>query len=110
MTFDLKIVYAAGGILCSALAQVCMKQATHQDLFRMPWLGFIGLSGFSYLSSFVLYYMALKYFPISRVSPIMTIGVLVLVVSFGVFSGEVLSTRQSLGIAGGVLSILLILL
>lgn len=110
MPFDSKIAYIVGGIFCSALAQIFMKQATHHDLFRLAWLSFIGLSGISYLLSFVLYYFALKYYPISRVSPIMTIGVVVLVVFFGLFSGEVLSTRQLMGITGGVFSILLILL
>jgi len=87
-----------------------MKLATSQDVLRFPWISLIFLSIFSYSVSFFMYYLALKHFPISRVSPIMTVGVVMLVVLFGVFAGEVLSLQQSLGIFLGVLAIILLLL
>lgn len=110
MIFDVRFLYIGAGIICSSAAQICMKLATSHEVLRLPWVSLIFLSIFSYSLSFLMYYLALKHFPISRVSPIMTVGVVMLVVLFGVFAGEVLSLQQILGILLGILAIILLLL
>ncbi|NNK95325.1 MAG: EamA family transporter [Desulfobacterales bacterium] len=110
MTLDIRIAYIVAGVLFSSSAQVFLKLATRYQDAHVQWYGLIFSSAMSYLVSFVMYYFALKAFPISKVSPVMTVGVVVLVVLFGVLTGEMLSVRQTLGIIFGVFSILLILI
>ena len=109
MTLDSRIAFLIGGIFFSSVAQISMKQATVYAGFGFHWFLLICISVFSYFFSFVMYYFALKYFPISKVSPVMTIGVVVVVVSFGLMVGETVSSRQLLGIALGVVSIFFLL-
>lgn len=106
---DLRVVYIIAGVLFSTVAQIFMKVATGHEALRIPWLALIGGSIVAYLGSFVMYYLALKHFPISKVSPVMTVGVVVLVVAFGILTGEILTTRQMTGILFGVLSLVLLL-
>jgi drug/metabolite transporter (DMT)-like permease len=101
--------YVALGIFLSAAAQVCLKKATSFKMWSATWNGTIGLSLFCYSLSFVLYYLALRSLPISKVSPVMTVGVVVLTVSFGIFSGETLLLRNIVGLFVGICSILLIM-
>jgi drug/metabolite transporter (DMT)-like permease len=106
---DIRLVYIVAGVLFSTAAQIFMKVATRYEVLRISWLVLIGGSIAAYLGSFVMYYLALRYFPISKVSPVMTIGVVVLVVAFGVLTGEILTARQMAGLLFGVLSLVLLL-
>ena len=106
---DWKVLSVIGGIIFSSLAQIFMKQATSSDAYKAVWFLFLFGSMMSYFLSFVMYYFAIKSFPISKVSPVMTVGVVCLVVLFGMYSGEVVSYRHFLGIVCGFMSILLIL-
>jgi len=87
-----------------------MKYATGFEARQALWALVLAGSMVCYFLSFVCYYFALKHFPISKVSPVMTVGVVVLVVFFGLFSGETLSSLQILGVICGVSSIFLLLL
>ncbi len=95
------------GIVASALAQICMKMASG-SANKLQWAFFVGSSIASYGGAFVLYYICLKFYPISRLSPVMTISTMLLVVVFGVVMNEKVYMRQSLGIIFGIASILLI--
>ena len=106
---EFKLTVVLAGIVFSALAQICMKQATTLPGRDIIWLLFISGSVFSYFCSFVAYYMALKFFAISRISPVMTVGVVILVVLYGVYSGETISGKQGVGMLLGLVSLLLIL-
>ena len=97
------------GIVCSSLAQICMKQATSYEGKVGLWLLCISSSIVCYLLSFVAYYFALKYYPITKVSPVMTVGVVMLVVLFGFISGELISVKYMAGLACGFFAIYLIL-
>jgi drug/metabolite transporter (DMT)-like permease len=107
---DIKLIYIIAGIVFSAGAQIFMKIATGHEILRFPWLILISGSIMSYALAFSMYYVALKYFPISRVSPAMTVGVVILVVLFGLFSGEILTPKQLTGILFGIIAIFLIIL
>lgn len=102
-------LYVVSGIVFSSLAQICMKRATTWDTHDVYWFAYIGGSAFSYLISFACYYMALKVFSISRISPVMTVGVVLIVVAYGFSTGETVTFRQSIGVLLGIISIMLIL-
>ena len=65
--------YVMGGILFSSLAQVCLKRATSYEGNWIWWVLYMGASALSYLLAFAAYYLALRYFSISKIAPIMTI-------------------------------------
>jgi len=106
---NLKWFYVISGILSSSLAQICMKRATLFEGRQVFWISCILASISCYIFSFLAYYMALKYFTISKISPIMTVGVLLIVVFYGIWAGESVSAQHALGLMLGVVSIYLIL-
>ena len=105
----MKYFLIVAGIIPSALAQIFLKKASFYELKSFNWFLFVGFSGFSYFLSFVLYFFILKNFPISKVSPVMTICVMLIVVSFGFFIGEKITIKHILGIILGLSSVYLIL-
>lgn len=102
-------LYVFCGIICSALAQICMKRATFWEIHDPYWYAYIVGSAFSYLVSFACYYMALRVFSISRISPLMTVGVVLIVVTYGFSTGETIALKHALGVLLGIISIVLIL-
>jgi uncharacterized membrane protein len=86
-----------------------MKRATTFGAGEAYWFMYLMGSGSSYLLSFAAYYFALKHFSISKISPIMTIGVVIIVVIYGIGTGESVTVKQTLGILLGIVSLSLIL-
>lgn len=101
--------FVLGGIVFSSLAQIFLKRATFLEAREVYWFLCVSSSALCYLISFVAYYMALKQFSISRISPVMTVGVVLIVVTYGYWMGETVTARQTLGVLFGIISILLIL-
>jgi uncharacterized membrane protein len=101
--------YIAGGIFCSSMAQICLKRATSLENEKFLWSGLIIGSAAFYLVAFAAYYLALKHVPISKVAPVMTVGVVAVVVMYGVFAGEDVSLLHGVGLILGAISIYLIL-
>ena len=89
------------GILFSSFAQICMKRASVFEVRHFFWYLYIFGSIFSYL--------VLRYFPISKISPLMTVGVVLIVVLYGMWAGEAVSTKHAAGLLLGAVSIFLIL-
>ena len=102
-------IYVLGGIIFSSLAQILLKRATFLEGKDSVWFLSIAGSSFCYLISFAAYYLALRQFAISKISPVMTVGVVLIVVTYGYWMGEIITTRQSLGVLLGIISIILIL-
>ncbi len=99
------------GILFSAAAQAMLKQASLIEVRGSSWFYFVILSISFYGISFLIYAVVLRYFPISKISPVMTIGTVVLVVFYGLLVvGETLSVGQLVGVGLGIISIWLILM
>lgn len=107
--YTLPWLYVIGGISCSSLAQICIKQATNLAEKEFVWAIYLLSSILFYGLSFIAYYLALKEFPISRIAPIMTIGVVMIIVCYGFLTGETIYTKQLIGLAFGAVSIFLIL-
>jgi uncharacterized membrane protein len=105
----INIIPVAMGIIFSAFAQVCMKKATNIDVKTLSWFFILFISLLCYAISFLSYYFALKNFPISKVGPVMTVGVVSLVVLFGAAMGEVITLKILIGLILSIFSIILIM-
>ena len=109
MTLNPGWIYVLGGVVFSSLAQILLKRATFLEGKETFWILSIAGSSFCYLISFAAYYLALRQFSISKISPLMTVGVVLIVVSYGYWMGETITFKQSLGVLLGIISIVLIL-
>ena len=97
-------------VIFSTVAQLLLKQAGLKELKSTAWLLTMGGSVAMYGLALALYSVALRYFPVSLVSPVNTIACMLLVILGGTFFwSEPFSVRQVLGTLLGVLSMLLIL-
>ena len=96
------------GIVTTATAQILLKISASQEVIRFKCLLFFALSLFSYSISFASYYFALKYFEISKVSPIMMASIVSLVALYGFAVGESYSHLKGIGIFLAIVSIFLI--
>lgn len=98
------------GIIFSAIAQIMIKKSSAFEIRDFSFILFFGLAGVFYVLAFGLYAYILKHFALSKISPVMTIGTMILVVCSGIiFFREVVSVKQSIGILVGILSIYLII-
>jgi len=70
---------------------------------------YLAISLLSYSVAFLCYYLALRYFDISKISPIMTVSTVAIVVCFGFLSGEQFSITRIIGIIISFVSIFLLL-
>jgi len=96
-------------MLTTAAAQVLLKKASFYDARTFPWMVFIGLSAVAYVFSFVLYARILKFYPLNKIYPALTLGQIVLVTLVGVWMGESIGGRHVVGLVCGLFAIYLIL-
>jgi len=97
------------GIMFSVFAQILLKKTTAFSYKEFSFYLFFCLAGLSYLFSFFLYSIILKYFPLSRISPVMTLGTLIFVIFAGIFLfHESFTLKHFIGISLGIGSIILI--
>ncbi len=106
MTSNILIVI---GVIASALAQLFLKKGAQAGLSSIAGIGWGGASGISYVVAFGIYAILLRTIPISRLSPLMTISVMLIVVVVGLLLGETLTLRLVLGVIFGICSIYLLL-
>jgi drug/metabolite transporter (DMT)-like permease len=102
------VFYVLVGIFITAAAQIFLKMGSSVEAFKGRWVLYLVLSLTCYFLSFVSYYLALRYFDISKISPIMMAGIVSLVAFYGFWAGETFSFLRLLGILLGILSIILI--
>lgn len=96
-------------IFMTAMAQVVLKKASSYEFKTVAWLFYFGMSGAMYALSFILYAHILKYYPLNKIYPAMTVGQIIVVTVFGVLLGEAVAGRHALGLLFGVVAIYLIL-
>lgn len=104
-----KLLLVVIAVFATAFAQVLLKKASYYDIKTSPWLMFMGISAASYAFSFILYSRVLKYYPLNKIYPAMTVAQLILVTLYGLWIGEAISGRHSLGLLIGMFSIYLIM-
>jgi len=102
-------ILVIAGMVATALAQVLLKKASSFDERTISWLTYIGMSALVYGFSFLLYARILKYFPLNKIYPAMTVGQIMLVTLAGLVIGEVITGRHALGLVFGLVAIYLIL-
>ena len=96
-------------VFATAFAQVLLKKASYFDIKTHSWLMFMGVSAVMYAISFILYSRILKYYPLNKIYPAMTVGQIILVTIYGLWIGEVIDARHAAGLVLGMVSIYLIL-
>jgi uncharacterized membrane protein len=101
-------LWVIAGIATTAIAQIVLKLAGAAKSLSVNWVLYLGASLAAYSLSFVCYYLALRQHEISRIQPIMTVCVMIIIVTYGIVSGEQAGVRKLLGIAFGMVAIFLI--
>ena len=97
------------GVFATAFAQILLKKASYFEIRSYQWLAYMAVSAVSYSFSFILYSRILKFYPLNKIYPAMTVGQIVLVTLYGIVIGEAIAGRHALGLLFGALSIYLIL-
>jgi multidrug transporter EmrE-like cation transporter len=106
-----KYFFLFAPVLFSVAAQFLLKQAALKEWKSTAWLLTMGGSLVGYTLALALYSVAIRYFPVSLVSPVNGIAVMLLVIIGGtVFWDEPFGVRQMIGTILGVLSMLLMLI
>jgi uncharacterized membrane protein len=97
------VFYFIAGIVASAAAQMLLKSGSKYKVLKFEWIAFLIISGLFYLVSFIAYYQALRFFDISKLSPIMMGSVCLLIFIYGFFIGENITLLR---MSGGILIII----
>jgi drug/metabolite transporter (DMT)-like permease len=93
------------GILITAMAQVLLKRSSGIQTWSRIWFIFLILSLFLYVVSLCIYFYILKLFPLSKIYPVMTISVILLITGYGFFNGENITFRHLIGLILGMGSV-----
>jgi drug/metabolite transporter (DMT)-like permease len=105
----LKYLAIVMGALVSAAAQVSLKKSSSFMNWSRGWLLFLLVSCILYGISLLIYLYLLRLYPISKIYPVTTLTVILLVTLYGFFMGEGISSRHIIGLALGAGSIILLL-
>ena len=97
------------GVILSASAQIVLKRSSGLENWSRNWILLFLSSGILYLASMVVYLFILRLFPISRIYPVMTVLVIVIISIYGHFAGESISVRHIAGICLGVGAVYLLM-
>ena len=101
-------LFVVVGIVTSALAQILLKRGSAFELLELKWIFWIVLSAISYFIAFLAYYLALKFYDISKISPVMMVSIVSLVAAYGFLTGESFRFVKLFGIILAIVSIFLI--
>ncbi len=102
------VLYVVLGVLITAAAQILLKIGSSFEILKTKWFIYLFLSLSCYSVSFVAYYLALRYFDISKISPIMMSSIICIITAYGFFSGEQINLSRIFGILMAIISIIFI--
>ncbi len=102
------VFYVAAGICITAAAQILLKIGSSFEVLKPKWLTYLFLSLCCYSASFIAYYLALRYFDISKISPIMMSSIICIITAYGFLSGEQINASRLFGIVMAIVSIIFI--
>ncbi|MFH1050387.1 MAG: EamA family transporter [bacterium] len=107
---DYKFLLIFLTIMLTAIAQVSLKKGAFFTLQQKEFYIFVSVGAVLYICTFFLQVYLLRYFDVSKLTPVLTIASMLLIVVLGIFLfGESLSIKQGAGIFLGAVSIYLIL-
>jgi len=92
----------------SAAAQIFLKIGSSFRVLKFEWLLYLFLSLCCYAIAFLGYYLALRYYEISKISPVMMASIVAIVAIYGFLSGERFNLPKLFGIALAIVSIIMI--
>lgn len=101
-------ILVLSGIVTSAAAQIFLKIGSSYRILEFKWLLYLFLSLFSYALAFMAYYLALKHYDISKISPIMMASIVSIVAIYGFLAGESINFLKLLGIVTAIVSVVLL--
>jgi uncharacterized membrane protein len=101
-------IYVIVGILITAAAQILLKIGSSFEILKPKWLMYLMLSLCCYSISFIAYYLALRSFDISKISPIMMSSIICIITAYGFLSGENINLSRLFGIVLAIISIFFI--
>jgi drug/metabolite transporter (DMT)-like permease len=105
----IKYILVPVGAVLTAIAQIGLKKTSTFDNWSRPWFLFMLLSIALYGIAFFNYLYLLRQFPISKIYPIMTVVVILIITAYGFLIGETINLRHMFGIALGIGSVYLLL-
>ena len=97
------------GVLLSASAQIMLKKASGFSNWSTNWTIFLVVSGVLYLAALFVYLYLMRLYPISRIYPILTVLVIVVITIYGAAIGELISIKHLVGLVLGAASVYLLL-
>ncbi|MDR0371188.1 MAG: EamA family transporter [Prevotellaceae bacterium] len=106
----MKYIFIVLCILLTVSAQALLKTTSFHETWSRPFILFVAGSMLTYCLAFVAQSYAMRFFPLSKVSPAMSVATMVLVFICGVlFFKEQIYLKQTVGILLGIVSVYLIL-
>ena len=106
----IKYILVPVGAVLTAVAQIGLKKTSTFDNWSREWFLFLFLSLALYGIAFFNYLYLLRQFPISKIYPVMTVVVILIITAYGFFIGETINLRHLFGIALGMGCVYLLLL
>ena len=105
----IKYILVPAGAVLTALAQIGLKKTSTFNNWSREWFLFLLLSLVLYGIAFFNYLYLLRQFPISKIYPIMTVVVILIITGYGFLIGESINLRHLIGVAMGMGSVYLLL-
>lgn len=106
----MKYLIVVLSIISAVLAQTLLKKSSYYDYLEIRWIALILSSILAYVIAFALQIYILRIFQLNKISPVMSMGIMILVVMAGIiFFKESMNVKQIIGILLGLISIYLIL-
>ena len=105
----IKYILVPVGAVLTALAQIGLKKTSTFDNLSREWFLYLLLSLLLYGIAFFNYLYLLRQFPISKIYPVMTVVVILIITGYGFLIGETINLRHLIGIVLGMGSVYLLL-
>ena len=105
----IKYILVPVGAVLTALAQIGLKKTSTFSNWSREWILFLLLSLVLYGIAFFNYLYLLRQFPISKIYPVMTIVVILIITGYGMLIGETINLRHLIGLGLGMGSVYLLL-
>jgi drug/metabolite transporter (DMT)-like permease len=105
----IKYILVPVGALLTALAQITLKKTSTFSNWSREWFLYLLFSLALYGIAFFNYLYLLKQFPISKIYPVMTVVVILIITGYGFLIGEPINLRRLIGVVLGMGSVYLLL-
>lgn len=102
------VLFVIVAIASTSLGQILQKFGSSFDVLSKKWIICLSASLLSYSISFVSYYLALRFYDITKISPAMLASTVSIVTLYGFAVGENINVSKLIGILLSILSVLLI--